>query len=181
MKVSSCSCACGNVLIKGQLAPQCLHYYTEKDGQNVYKTFFSLQSQSIDIQEFKDGNKCLYNKTHSNMKCLICGTSFRALSCDNKIYLEKTQPYNHLSKKQLQKCCKNHQLHKNNNVFIVPFSSIIKPLALNEKGDQINSQIDKANQQVCSKFDEDDTDFEIMFSNQYDPFIGSYKHYNESY
>lgn len=175
MIVSCCTCNCGNIHIEGQLMPQLHHQFTEKGGHKFCKTFFYLKSHSLNFQNSRDGKKHTLSKSSSNVRCLVCGTSFRAISCDQKLYLEKSQPFKN-SNKLCQKYFQNNQMNnllKNNNVLVVPFSILLKQIPCK----QITNECADAN----NKFNENDTDFELMFSNKYDPFVGSYEHYNENY
>ena len=69
----------------------------------------------------------------------------------------------------------SQKLYKNRNVYAIPFSN--KPLDLNNE--ERNKLCIQNNflKQVCNNIDENDSDFELMFSNKYAPFVGSYEYH----
>ena len=202
MNLSSCSCICGNVQIRGQLTLNDI----EKDCFQFLKTVFSIHSQSIDVQSFKRIKKSLLSKTCIEVKCLQCGTTFRIFSSEGKTYIEKTQQ-SIFSNRQLHEQCSDEyqfkKLDKSNNSFVIHFSNLSDQSILSDKQNtqfkQINShlssQLDSLTQHMeefsidqkinknllGNKYNDDDIDFEIMFSNKYDPFVGSYELISSDY
>lgn len=207
MKISSCSCLCGNVQIKGQLVLNDV----DKDCFQFSKTCFAVQSQLIEIKNFNNIKKIVHNKTSMNVKCPQCGTSFRIFSYEKKFYIEKMQPsivFNQkyhdidaLIPQNPKKYCNIYPFQNSNdinNCFVVHFLCLNDFFVFNDKED---IQFHPESNKTCSydfnqkekiainkiintntnsshfgnnKCNEDDTDFEIMFSNKYDPFIGSF-------
>lgn len=207
MEISSCSCLCGNVQIKGQLVLNDI----EKDCFQLCKTIFSIRSQSIEIQNSKQIEKKPHSKTCIFVKCLQCGTLFHIYSYGKEVYMEKNQqsifPYQQINGKsssieqeipQLSSYSHFHNLDKGGSKFEIHFTNFKdiyafnnqKKIHLQTKNDYLSPKVGIVDQKTDkfpentrkyinknlfdTKHIEDDTDFEIMFSNKYDPFIGSY-------
>lgn len=176
MEIKNCKCACGNISFKGQFILQVFHLCVDANGLQFLKTLFLLQSQSIEMQYTKNIKKCFYKKIQSDILCLFCGTIFRTLICDSKIYIEKIQRAN-LS---IQKICQYQiNMHKqyyymNNKISNIAFATVLQPIKqIKTQKEEKNLENDLITQKL---FDENDTDFDLMFSNKFEPFIGSYKY-----
>lgn len=181
MKKTNCSCNCGNIFIKGQLVPLCFHYNIDKDGFQLCKTHYLMQSKSIEIQNTKSTKKNLHRKIGIDLKCTLCETAFRVITCDSKLYLEKSS-HVHLSNEKLHQYSNNYHFYKsikNNCILVIPFTSFMNSSSVNnnKQDSQIYLPNDPLDRQVNNKLDEGDTDFELMFSNKYDPFVGSYEYH----
>lgn len=175
MKTMCSSCTCGNILIKGNLVSQCLHHDIQT---KMSKTLFSIDFHSLQMRNFNRIARCLINETCSKVKCLICGTIFKFFYKNLHLYVEKTQIINNLCKKY-QYCFNQQQLQSINRSVIILFANLFKPLALfNQNESKISFQNESNNQLKNSNFNDDDTDFEIMFSNKDEPLVGSYKQQN---
>lgn len=179
MSSCSCACTCGKLLFKGQLIPQCLHHSTMKKGVIIRKSFYSIESL-IEIENDKCSKLCSHDLSLTKMKCMTCGTTFRVLSYESKLFLEKAQQLNISNQRlpQFQGKCQLQNLHKNNNISVIPLYKVTKPLN-NLQDEQSALQSEQLNQQTCEKCN--DTDFELMFSNEYDPYVGSYKYHIEDF
>lgn len=177
MKALVSSCNCGNMVIKGQL--------TSLSSSNdivtkTIKTLFEIDFQSLEIQNIQRAAKHLCNKSYIRVKCLLCQTVFKMFSISSQLYFEKVQPINH-SSKQFQSYLNNNQKQKINNSTIIHFSDLFRPFVFSNKRESKEpAQNESQNQLESNKFNDEDTDFDIMFSNQYDPFVGSYKQQNIS-
>ena len=151
---SSCLCMCGNVQIKGQMVlqnmHQCINSYDRKNTQNC-KSLFLILSHPIEIQNLTNCKGSLHSESCDYTRCTKCGTVFRFFSCNKKSYVEKiiqSKPPQRQSNKS--KICLSQ---KNNHI------------------QNLNHYSDSGS----TEYNEEDIDFELMFSNKYDPFIGSSK------
>lgn len=91
--------------------------------------------------------------------------------------MEKIKPDN-ISNRITQQCPNKYlsqKLYKNKNIYAIPFSN--KNLDLNNKEKNKICIQNNSLKQVCNNIDENDTDFELMFSNKYAPFVGSYEYH----
>lgn len=97
MKISSCSCSCGNIRIRGQLVPQGMYPNispTERERLRFCKTLFSIQPQSTDIQNFGKVRGRLLSSYCADMTCISCGSTFRFFSCRGYSYMGKISDNN---------------------------------------------------------------------------------------
>lgn len=254
MKISSCSCSCGNIRVRGQLVPQGMYPNippTERERLRFCKTLFSIQPQSIDIQNFGRVKGRLLSPLCADMTCMSCGSIFRFFSCRGFSYMGKIQqvdnnnsqaskqnsnnrsfPPSKIAQKPIMR---NQQvgppfgnppqflnLNNNNendgNLAAPPLPSLFTPLISRRKqklpSQEINlrKEVDKTpspdnfngtpKTDLFSNIDDleldneieidrnlssnrhnegtlftnnDDIDFELMFSNKADPVVGSYK------
>ncbi|KAK8865564.1 hypothetical protein M9Y10_011120 [Tritrichomonas musculus] len=157
MNASCCTCTCGNVKISGQIVPQFIHHNTASNGKSCNRlpgNFLLINSQSIEIQNFKKIKGCLLNKSVSNVKCTACGATFKFHKCNKNTYLEYSGPLR-LSQKQ---------------------SAVQNNVSKQNKNNNENQCFNLDRNIIENKYNED-CDFEYMFSNKDDPIVGSYKSY----
>lgn len=253
MKISSCSCSCGNVRVRGQLVPQGMYPNippTERERLRFCKTLFSIQPQSIEIQNFNKVRGRLLSSSCADMTCTSCGSTFRFFSCRGFSYMGRLQSDNNppssrqnnsrsfppLKSSQRSMRDQTARIQQNGQPFSnssqiqnlndnndsdsnlsAPLPSLLTPLISHYKqknlpqesqkkaADQLSSQIgfnDPPKTDLFNNIDDldlddeieidrnlsanrnneeslfannDDIDFELMFSNKADPVVGSYK------
>lgn len=149
-------CVCGNIQIRGQLVSQNSHL---DNRSKISKAIYKIDLQSIEVQNTQRMKKHVQSKTCLKMKCLICETIFQFIYL-KKLFLEKTQPIYHSYKK--------FHIQKVNMSSFVLFENLFS-------FEQKKEEKKKCLTEHTIKFNEEDTDFDIMFSNKDEPFVGSYK------
>lgn len=205
MKVSHCSCSCGNLKIKGKIVPNCMYPnipLTGKEHLRLCKNLFSIQPQSVDIHNYNQICGHTLSKVCSSLKCTACGSTFLFFSWAGYSYFGKIQQQSEKNNKLSQ----NHKISKYNghplaehpqNIFSnhnhdssisMSLPNMFKYLISNNKQKFVSQEnekksIDQNNFQVTEKkYDEDenffanDVDFELMFSNKSAPYVGSFAH-----
>ena len=170
MKISCCCCTCGNLRIRGQLSQQCKFPNTpipERGINQISKTLFSIQPSTIEIQKIKKEKGFSSNKPCSDMKCTICGTTFRFLRCHGNSYMERIQmPSRSTTINGPKKAiCKNTRKPSQS-------SNKIQSQVMDE-GNELN--IESLSKNMIDKMIGEDCDFELMFSNKFEPIVGSYE------
>lgn len=149
MSISCVSCSCGNIQMKGTVLykSKCLSIHIDRpENFHFYKNIFVFNQNSFEIKKSKQLKKFYSNNSFMNLKCKKCGICFH-LTCKDKIYLQQFIILNSKNKNFLQK----------------------KDIKMND----LNDHDWKSNNIDC-KFNVD-CDFELMFSNKDEPFVGSYK------
>ena len=94
MKISNCSCSCGNIRIRGQLIPQGVYPNippSERERLRFCKNLFSIQPQSIEIQNLNKVKGRLLSSICADMTCLSCASTFRFFSSRGFSYFGKLQ------------------------------------------------------------------------------------------
>ncbi|KAK8840332.1 hypothetical protein M9Y10_030889 [Tritrichomonas musculus] len=173
MKNTCCSCLCGNIQIRGNLCEQNkFHNFkqVEQQQKSKKKALFSFQPHTIEIHitvKEKASNFC---NTCSDMRCLNCGTIFHFLSIKGNPYFERIQfpikfpsqmiliPKKNHENISLDHCLQNSSKNRTENSF-----------------NEINHDFCSLNSNIINQNYDADGDFEIMFSNKFDPFVGSYE------
>ena len=153
MNLSCCSCCCGNIKIKGSMVPQSIHPKVsslETKSFRPGKSYYLIQGNSIEIQNKKEHKRCIQSSQSCNsIKCTTCNTIFKFYSNYKKTYMEKIIHFNEIEA-----------------------SSDQKQANLPQSNDK--SQKENNSNEFDQKDIENDCDFELMFSNKYCPFVGSY-------
>ena len=242
MKISNCSCSCGNVRIRGQLIPQGVYPNippTERERLRFCKNLFSIQPQSIEIQQFGKVRARLLSSSCADMTCTSCSSTFRFFSSRGYSYFGKIQPSdnsqvsrqnNHktfppikLAQKPIREQPPQSQNFNSNHEHDVNLSNTLPPLftplisrhrqkyssqelqkrvSIEQNPSQVehspttntdlfnnieNLELDNGididrnlngsmqNEDEMLFTNNDDIDFELMFSNKADPVVGSYK------
>lgn len=174
MEITSNKCSCGNIILKGLLVPLFFQFNVDKNGLQFCNTLYLIKSQTIELQNSNNLKICSHKNAPSDIFCFRCGTIFRAVIGESKLYLEKKQIV-HLSTDKMNKYQNSHNNSYINKKFhITSITNILKPLKKQkiQIKEQLNADKNSINQH---SFDEYDTDFELMFSNKYEPFVGSFK------
>ncbi|KAK8861006.1 hypothetical protein M9Y10_012698 [Tritrichomonas musculus] len=201
MNISCTCCACGNVRVKGEFIRQSLNQTIQLNKANDHQfnnILLMNKLHSIEIQNFKNIKGNLLNKSCSDIMCAQCNTIFHLFTSKGKIYMKKVQNYNNhtVSPHKATSSIQNGQTelsHLNACSAIIPLIPLPQPLVSKDKQMNIcqpaqsnllikkaSSIYDDSNEfytdtNINDKINENDTDFEIMFSNRYLPFVGSYK------
>lgn len=175
MNISSCSCTCGNLRIRGLLNQQSHYPHSQASGRDqLSKTLFSIQPHSIEIQRIRKEKGNLHNKPCSDMKCTICGATFRFFSCKGNSYMERIQP----THKHCNKIPTNTNFNSKSNGDEVQLAQQTNQSNNNHLQNSLsvdNRNTDYFNKNLLDKMIIGDSDFELMFSNKYDPVVGSYE------
>lgn len=174
MEITSNKCSCGNIILKGLLVPLFFQFNVEENGFQFCKTLYYIKSQTVELQNSNNTKICSHKNAPSDIFCFRCGTLFRALIDESKFYLEKKQIIQ-LSTGKMNKYQNIHNnSYLNKRIHKTSFTNILKPLK--KQKIQLEKQFKTDNNSLNQhSYNEYDTDFELMLSNKYAPFVGSFK------
>lgn len=203
--MSTYSCSCGNIRIRGQIVPHSVYPNipsSEKEHLRCCRNLFTVQSQCIEIHNFNNIQARSLSKICSELKCTTCGSLFLFFYCNGYSYFGRTRPKITYPPRHQQdtNCCKSLTKHpqilsikkpNDNRKMTGSLPSFLKPLISNQKIGSSTQEIPKksttdnislnegTNLSFSKAEDNDfmssDIDFELMFSNKVEPIVGSYK------
>lgn len=167
MSITYISCSCGNIQIRGNIIRKSKLVLSNTNRcQNLHfcKKKFILFNNSFEIQKCKQIKRFGPNCSCLNFECQRCGDYF-FITCQEKLYLQQVIKLN----------TKSGNLNKANKIELNSKSEYLKQ----SKKIELNKKMELSEQNLKMKNDDckinDDCDFELMFSNRYEPFVGSYK------
>lgn len=157
MSIPCCSCCCGNVQIKvqGNMIQQSIRSKISSYEKKSPRFLYLIQGKSIEMQNIKRSKVFSHGESCECTRCMRCGTAFRFFYNNKNLYMEKIQLPNYA---QNAFECNHHRLSRTNDK--------INSIDLNAHSDKLELFDVKSN--------ENNVDFQLMFSNKYDPFVGSY-------
>lgn len=160
--MTNCSCSCGNIKIRGQVVPHCMHPNLPRS-ENLHlryiKNLFSIQKQSMEIRELSKIQGHPLSKVCTEVKCSNCGSAFLFFFWNGYSYFGRMHPINNNiklmpPKKPQQKeinTCKSlssrHQVlsinkqNENKSKLTGSLPNFFKPLILNQRVKNTSQEI----------------------------------------